>query len=240
MIHKLVSSWGPKDFPLKQSCDEKLKNAYNQVRRVDRQLLQPGQSLSYPSFSLIKDRLSGYLGLPDTTELSRKLLQREILAGQNGEACSDLQLEEFAREFSRLAVWTGLNDAALNSLSWIGANYHRPVDLPDITGLSWRQGILWCLESVQPRSKTSPPAAGLSRLPSVAHSMPSPSAAPKSSPPPFAAHPNPPFTGKSSPPPFTAHSLKIYSQNISLKSAVRGKVKPTAILRSQAHCRSWF
>ncbi|KAL1269171.1 hypothetical protein QQF64_031460 [Cirrhinus molitorella] len=36
------------------------------------------------------------------------------------------------------------------------ANYHHPVDLPDTTGLSWREGILRCLESVQPRSRSGP------------------------------------------------------------------------------------
>ncbi len=117
----------------------------------------------------------------------------------------DLLLEEFAREFSGLAVWTGLDDATLNSLFWIGAKYHRPMDLPDTTGLSWREGILRCLESVQPRSRTSPPAAALSRplfagklSPPllVAHSSP-PSATPKSCPPPSAAP-------KSSPPPSAA------------------------------------
>ncbi|KAL0182047.1 hypothetical protein M9458_021422, partial [Cirrhinus mrigala] len=48
---------------------------------------------------------------------------------------------------------SGLDDATINSLFWIGANYYRPVDLPDTTGLSWREGILQCLES-----PTSPPA----------------------------------------------------------------------------------
>ncbi len=70
----------------------------------------------------------------------------------------DLPLEEFAREFSGLAVWTGLDDAMLNSLLWIGANSHRSMDLPDTTGLSWREGILRCLESVDPRSRTSLPS----------------------------------------------------------------------------------
>ncbi len=45
------------DFPLEQSRDETLKNAYDRVRSIDGQLLQPDQPLSYPYFSLIKDRL---------------------------------------------------------------------------------------------------------------------------------------------------------------------------------------
>ncbi|KAI2657357.1 DNA-directed RNA polymerase II subunit RPB1 [Labeo rohita] len=56
-----------------------------------------------------------------------------------------------------------LDDATINSLFWIGANYNCPVDLPDTTGLSRREGILWCLESVRPQSRTSPPAVPESR-----------------------------------------------------------------------------
>ncbi len=109
----------------------------------------------------------------------------------------DLQLEEFAQEFGRLAMWMELDDAMLNSLFWIGANYHRPVDLPDTIGLSWREGILQ--ESVQPLSGTSPPAAALSSLPSVAPKS-SPLSAGKSSLPPSTAYSSPPASLLSSPP----------------------------------------
>ncbi|KAK2878539.1 hypothetical protein Q8A67_019330 [Cirrhinus molitorella] len=68
-----------------------------------------------------------------------------------------------------LAQISASDDAMLNSLFWIGANYHRPVDLPDTTGLSWREGILRCLESVRPQSRTSPPtSAQRSSLPASA------------------------------------------------------------------------
>ncbi|KAI2658485.1 Opioid growth factor receptor [Labeo rohita] len=70
----------------------------------------------------------------------------------------DLPFSEYAREFCGLAMMSGLDDSTINSLFWIGANYSRPVDLPDTTGLSWREGILRCLESVRPQSRTSPPA----------------------------------------------------------------------------------
>ncbi len=36
--------------------------------------------------------------------------------------------------------------------------------LPDTTGLSWRKGIIQCLESVQPRSRTSLPSSPLAVL----------------------------------------------------------------------------
>ncbi|KAL0167339.1 hypothetical protein M9458_039183, partial [Cirrhinus mrigala] len=48
---------------------------------------------------------------------------------------------EVAAHFSTLAMMSGLDDATINSLFWIRANYSRPVDLPDTTGLSWREGI---------------------------------------------------------------------------------------------------
>ncbi len=48
---------------------------------------------------------------------------------------------EYAREFCGLAVVTALEDTTLNFLYLLGANYHKPVDLPDTTGLSWREGV---------------------------------------------------------------------------------------------------
>ncbi len=56
-------------------------------------------------------------------------------------ACRDLPFVEFAWEFCRLATATAWEDATINSLFWIGGNYHCPVDLPDTTGLSWREGM---------------------------------------------------------------------------------------------------
>ncbi|XP_050991501.1 uncharacterized protein LOC127181049 isoform X3 [Labeo rohita] len=40
----------------------------------------------------------------------------------------------------------------MKSLFRIGANYHRPVDLPDTTGLNWKETMFRCLESILPRS----------------------------------------------------------------------------------------
>ncbi|KAL0203317.1 hypothetical protein M9458_001335, partial [Cirrhinus mrigala] len=71
----------------------------------------------------------------------------------------DLPFVEYAWEFCGLATMSVLDNTTLNSLFWIGANYNRPVVLPDTTGLSWREGILRCLESVRPQFRTSPPAA---------------------------------------------------------------------------------
>ncbi len=62
----------------------------------------------------------------------------------------DLPFYEYAREFCGLAAGTALDDTPVNHLFWFGANYHCPVDLPDTTGLSWREGIFCCLGSVRP------------------------------------------------------------------------------------------
>ncbi len=65
-------------------------------------------------------------------------------------AHQDLPFVEYTREFCGLANFATLDDATLNSLFWIGVNCHRPVDLPDTTGLSWREGILRCASGPDP------------------------------------------------------------------------------------------
>ncbi len=60
---------------------------------------------------------------------------------------------EYARDFCGLAAATALEDATLNLLFWLGANYHRPVDLPDTIGLSWREGVFQCLGNVRSESE---------------------------------------------------------------------------------------
>ncbi len=104
-------------------------------------------------------------------------------------ACRDLPFVEYSREFCGLAAATALDDATILSLFCHGANSHRPVDLPDTTGLRWREGILRCLECTLPRTRTSPPSSA---------SLPSPPAVGMASPPvvrmaslPVAAHPRP-------------------------------------------------
>ncbi|XP_077069902.1 uncharacterized protein LOC143722376 [Siphateles boraxobius] len=52
------------DFPLEQSQDESLKHAFEQVRTIDGQPLQPARPLTYPYFAILKDRL--YRVIQDT------------------------------------------------------------------------------------------------------------------------------------------------------------------------------
>ncbi len=87
------------DFPLEQSWDETLKNAYDRVRSVDGQLLQPDVPLSLPYFSLINERLYRVTQNAQSKEMTTQLLvprsRREMLfqasqctpmAGHLGEA----------------------------------------------------------------------------------------------------------------------------------------------------------
>ncbi len=71
------------DFPLEQSRDETLKNAYDRVRSIDGQLLQPEIPLSFPYFSLIKERLYRVTQDAQSKEISTQLLipksRREML-----------------------------------------------------------------------------------------------------------------------------------------------------------------
>ncbi len=62
------------DFPLEQSRDETLKNAYDRVRSIDGQLLQPEAPLSFPYFSLIKERLYRVTQDAQSKEISTQLL----------------------------------------------------------------------------------------------------------------------------------------------------------------------
>uniref|UniRef100_A0A8C1LM62 Gypsy retrotransposon integrase-like protein 1 n=1 Tax=Cyprinus carpio TaxID=7962 RepID=A0A8C1LM62_CYPCA len=71
------------DFPLEQSRDETLKNAFDQVRSIDGQLLHPDQPLSYPYFSILKDKLyrvtQDAQTKQDTTQLLIPRSRREML-----------------------------------------------------------------------------------------------------------------------------------------------------------------
>ncbi len=68
----------------------------------------------------------------------------------------NLPFVEFAGEFCGLAAVTELHDAAILHLFRLRANYQRPMDLPDTTGLCWREGIYRCLGSFRSQVETSP------------------------------------------------------------------------------------
>ncbi len=77
----------------------------------------------------------------------------EDAAGFAALAHLGLPFFEYARDFCGLAAATALEDATLNLLFWLGANYHRPVDLPDTIGQSWREGVFRCLGNVRSESE---------------------------------------------------------------------------------------
>ncbi len=115
-----------------------------------------------------------------------------------------------------------------NTLFWLGANYHRPVDLPDTTRLSWREGVFRYLGSV--RARTSQPSV----LPTICQS--SLSADRQSCP--LAAHQSssPPSTVKSSLPPCVAHSKQSYFLPTDPKSS--SLAVPQTSLRATTHSSS--
>ncbi len=128
----------------------------------------------------------------------------EIAARFVALALLDLLFYEYAGEFCKLAETMTVDKATLNHLFWLGSNSHHPVDLPDTTGLSWREGVFRCQGSVRARART----IALSSLRAAAHSSQPPSAALTSSKPFAATASPPPFTASSSLPPFAAHSRR--------------------------------
>ncbi len=71
------------DFPLEQSQDESLRNAFDQVRSIDGQPLQSARPPSYPYFAILKDRLyrvtQDAQSKQDTTQLLVPKSHREML-----------------------------------------------------------------------------------------------------------------------------------------------------------------
>ncbi|XDV30848.1 hypothetical protein PO909_033682 [Leuciscus waleckii] len=78
-----------------------------------------------------------------------------------------------SHSFYHLAATAPFDDETLKSIFWIGAYYYHPVDLPDTTGLGWREAIIRCLESVYPRSRLQPESRPAeTTLPELLHVMP--------------------------------------------------------------------
>lgn len=67
-----------------------------------------------------------------------------------------LPLLDYSIQFRTLAPRAAFDDGSLKSLNWIGANFHQPLNLPDMMEGAWREAILRCLESVYPQSTPSP------------------------------------------------------------------------------------
>ncbi len=112
------------DFPLEQSQDESLKNAFDQVRSIDGRPLQSARPPSYPYFAILKDRLyrvtQDAQSKQDTTQLLVPKSRREMLfqaahcnpmAGHLGQAATLNRL--MARFF-----WSGIHE---NVRRWCAA-----------------------------------------------------------------------------------------------------------------------
>ncbi len=112
------------DFPLEQSQDESLRNAFDQVRSIDGRPLQSARPPSYPYFAILKDRLyrvtQDTQSKQDTTQLLVPKRRREMLfqaahcnpmAGHLGQAATLNRL--MARFF-----WPGIHE---NVRRWCAA-----------------------------------------------------------------------------------------------------------------------
>ncbi len=112
------------DFPLEQSQDESLKNAFEQVCSIDGKPLQSTRPPSYPCFPILKDRLyratQGTQTKQDTTQLLVPKSRREMLfqaahcnpmAGHLGQAAT---LNRLMPRF----LWPGIHE---NVLRWCAA-----------------------------------------------------------------------------------------------------------------------
>ncbi len=112
------------DFPLEQSQDESLRNAFDQVRSLDGRPLQSARPPSYPYFAILKDRLyrvtQDAQSKQDTTQLLVPKSRREMLfqaahcnpmAGHLGQAATLNRL--MARFF-----WPGIHE---NVRRWCAA-----------------------------------------------------------------------------------------------------------------------
>ncbi len=112
------------DFPLEQSQDKTLRNAFEQVRSIDGRPLQTARPPSYPYFAILKDRLyrvtQNAQSKQDTTQLLVPKSCREMLfqaahynpmAGHLGQATTLIRL--MARFF-----WPGIHE---NVRRWCAA-----------------------------------------------------------------------------------------------------------------------
>ncbi len=151
--------------------------------------------LKYPYSSYLSSPMS--FPLHDRDRRTDPKQTMEFAAGVLALIRWDLSFVEFAGEFCRLAALTELHDAAILQLFRLGACHNRPMDLPDTTGLCWREGIYRCLGSFRSRAEASPllpplaPASSSSSLPAMNMASP-PVPAPRECPPEPAPRQRPP------------------------------------------------
>lgn len=62
---------------------------------------------------------------------------------------------EYTRELLWLAIASSLDNETLKTLFQIRVTFNNHIDLPDTTGLNWRENVIRCLESVVPNSENT-------------------------------------------------------------------------------------
>ncbi len=104
------------DFPLEQSRDETLKNAFEQVCSIDGQPLQPARTPSYPYFAILKDRLYQVIQdtqtKQDTTQLLVPKSHREMLfqAARCNPMAGNLGLAAALNRLMTRFFWPGIHE----------------------------------------------------------------------------------------------------------------------------------
>ncbi|KAL0152317.1 hypothetical protein M9458_052040 [Cirrhinus mrigala] len=125
----------------KEFCDH-VSHAVEQFRKNEQKLKNQEKELQ---------RKLTQLQLEELTKKNKKKIQASVKKEEAE------QMSVMSPELCSLAMATALDDATVNSLFWIGANYYHPVDLADTTGLNWREEILWCQETHQPTQSLANP-----------------------------------------------------------------------------------
>lgn len=67
-----------------------------------------------------------------------------------------LPITEYTARFCQLAQCSFLDDEALISVYWVGANYYNPLDSPNMKDVLWSEAVLRCLECAFPLLILSP------------------------------------------------------------------------------------
>lgn len=121
-----------RDFPLKQSRDETLRHAFDNMRLIDGNLLEPGRILSYPYFAVIRDRLYHVTQDAQTKEDITQLLipkgRREMLfqAAHYNPMAGHLGQDKTLNCLMAHSYWPGMSAGGVWHVANVSWLIHRP------------------------------------------------------------------------------------------------------------------